>query len=292
MHPLQYLVCKIPQTAEPGRLLSVGSQKVGLDWAHRHILEKAIISYFSSVTQSCLTLCDPMDCSMPGPPIHHQLLEFTQTHVHWVGDAIQPSHPWLSPSPPALNLSQHQGLFKRVSSLHQVTKILEFPKFQVGLTEYFLLSWNLFPGEVTKISSLNSNSLPVLDSNTVLRNLTVRNTLHLPSQARKRSSKHPKMSVTLRKTHLLRLTIHVLPGSARPLGRLIQNLHGNWTMYFSLDSHRCGRAGLTGSKAWKFYLLWQELVWVTFVHISLTRTSDMSVLNWKGARRCVWLRGG
>ena len=66
---------------------------------------------FSSVTQSCPTLCDPMDCSTPGLPVHHQLLEFTQTHVHWVGDAIQPSHPLLFPSSPAFNLSQHQGLF-------------------------------------------------------------------------------------------------------------------------------------------------------------------------------------
>ena len=65
-----------------------------------------------SVTQSCLTLCDPMDCSMPGLPVHHQLLEFTQTHVHSVSDAIQPSHPLSSPSPPAFNLSQHQGLIK------------------------------------------------------------------------------------------------------------------------------------------------------------------------------------
>ena len=81
---------------------------------------------FSSVTQSCLTLCDPMDCSTPGLPVHHQLPEFTQTHVHWVGDAIQLSHPLLSPSPPAFNLSQHQGLFKWVSSSHQVAKILEF----------------------------------------------------------------------------------------------------------------------------------------------------------------------
>ena len=62
---------------------------------------------FSSVAQSCLTLCDSMDCSMPGLPIHHQLLEFTQTHVHWVSDAFQPSHPLLSPSPPSFNLSQH-----------------------------------------------------------------------------------------------------------------------------------------------------------------------------------------
>ena len=81
---------------------------------------------FSSVAQSCPTLCDPMNCSTPGLPVHHQLLEFTQTHVHWVGDAIQPSHPPSSPSPPALNLSQHQGLFKRVSSSHQVAKVLEF----------------------------------------------------------------------------------------------------------------------------------------------------------------------
>ena len=84
------------------------------------------IFQFSSVTQSCPTLCHPMDCSMPRFPVHHQLPEFTQTHVHRVGDAIQPSHPLSSRSPPALNLSQHQGLFKWVSSLHQVVKVLEF----------------------------------------------------------------------------------------------------------------------------------------------------------------------
>ena len=67
---------------------------------------------FSSVTQSCLTLFDPMDCSTQGFPVHHQLSDLTQTHVHRVSDAIQPSHPLSSPSPPALNLSQHQGLFK------------------------------------------------------------------------------------------------------------------------------------------------------------------------------------
>ena len=82
--------------------------------------------YFSSVAQSCPTLCDPMNRSMPGFPVHHQLPESTQTHVHWVGDAIQPSHALSSPSPPALNLSQHQGLFKWVSSSHQVAKVLEF----------------------------------------------------------------------------------------------------------------------------------------------------------------------
>ena len=69
---------------------------------------------FNSVTQLCLTICDPMNCSTPGLPVHHQLPEFTQTHVHWVSDATQPSHPLSFPSPPALNISQHQGLFKWV----------------------------------------------------------------------------------------------------------------------------------------------------------------------------------
>ena len=64
---------------------------------------------FSSIAQSCPTLCDPMDCTTPGLPVHHHLLEFTQTHVLWAGDAIQPSHPLSSPSPPAFNLSQHQS---------------------------------------------------------------------------------------------------------------------------------------------------------------------------------------
>ena len=80
---------------------------------------------FNSLARSCLTLCNPMDCSMPGLPVHHQLPEFTQTHVHWVSDAIQPSHPLLSLSP-TFNLSQHHGLFKWVSSSHQVAKVLEF----------------------------------------------------------------------------------------------------------------------------------------------------------------------
>ena len=81
---------------------------------------------FGSVAQSCPTLCDPMNCSTQGLPVHHQLLESTQTNVHWVGDSIQPSHPLSSPSPPAFNISQHQGLFKSVSSSHQVAKVLEF----------------------------------------------------------------------------------------------------------------------------------------------------------------------
>ena len=81
---------------------------------------------FSSIAQSCPTLCDPMNCSTPGLPVHHQLPEFTQTHVHWLSDAIQPSHPLSLPSPPALNLSQHQGLYQCVSSSHPVAKVLGF----------------------------------------------------------------------------------------------------------------------------------------------------------------------
>ena len=81
---------------------------------------------FSSVTQSCLTHCDPMNRSKPGLPVHHQLPEFTQTNVHRVSDAIQPSHPLSSPSPPALNPSQHQSLFQWVNSSHEVAKVLEF----------------------------------------------------------------------------------------------------------------------------------------------------------------------
>ena len=81
---------------------------------------------FSSVTQWCPTLCDPMNRSTPGLPVHHQLPEFTQTHIHRVGDAIQPSHPLSSPSPPAPNPSQCQSLFQWLSSSHQVAKVLEF----------------------------------------------------------------------------------------------------------------------------------------------------------------------
>ena len=78
---------------------------------------------FSSVAQSCPTLCDPMNCSTPGLPVHHQLPEFTQTHIRWVGDAIWPSHPLSSPSPPAPNPSQHQDLFQWVNSSHEVAKV-------------------------------------------------------------------------------------------------------------------------------------------------------------------------
>ena len=91
--------------------------------------EEANDKQFSSVAQLCPTLCDPMNCSTPGLSVHHQLPELTQTHVHRVGDIIQSSHPLSSPSLPALNVSQHQGLFKWVSSSHEVAKVLE-PQLQ------------------------------------------------------------------------------------------------------------------------------------------------------------------
>ena len=93
----------------------------------RHLSAEMLSStLFSSVPQSCLTLCDPMECSTPGFPVHHQLLELAQTHVHWVGDAIQPSHPLSSPSPHTFSLSQHQGLFKWDNSLHSVAQVWSF----------------------------------------------------------------------------------------------------------------------------------------------------------------------
>ena len=98
--------------------LAVASYYIHLEWITTR-------SYsISSVAQSCLVLCNPMDCSTPGLPVHSQLPELAQTHVYRVSDAIQPSHPLSSPSP-AFNLSQNQGLFQGVSSSHQVAKVLE-----------------------------------------------------------------------------------------------------------------------------------------------------------------------
>ena len=123
---------------------------------------------FSSVTQSCPTLSDPMDCSTPGFPVNHQLLELAQTHVHQVDDAIQPSHPLLSASPPAFNLSQHQGLFQRVSSSHQLSKVLEFQlqrqSFQwIFRTDFLRTDWfNLLSVQRTLKSLLQHYSSKAL----------------------------------------------------------------------------------------------------------------------------------
>ena len=119
---------------------------------------RCFIVQFSSVTQSCPTLCHPMDCSTPGLPVHHQLLEFAQTHVYQthvyqVGDAIQPSRPLSSPCSPAFNLSQHQGLFQWVSSLHQVAKVLEF-QLQHQPFQWIVKDW--FPLGLTGLISLQS----------------------------------------------------------------------------------------------------------------------------------------
>ena len=93
-------------------------------------------------SQSCLTVCDPMNCSTPVLSVHHQLPESTQTHIHQVSDAIQPFHPLSSPSPPALNLSQHQGIFKWVSSPHQLAKVLEF-QLQHQSFQWTLISFRM-----------------------------------------------------------------------------------------------------------------------------------------------------
>ena len=123
-----------------------------------------LVPQFSSVTQLCPTPCDPMDCITTGCPVHHQLLEFTKTHAHWVDDAIQPSHPLSPPSPPSFNLSQHQGLFKWISSSHQVAKYWSF-SFNISLSNEYsgLISFNKdwldpLPVQVTLQSLLQHHS--------------------------------------------------------------------------------------------------------------------------------------
>ena len=121
---------------------------------------------FSSVAQSCPTLCDPMDGSTPGLPVHHQLPEFTQTHVHWVSDAIQPSHLLLSPSPPAFNLSQHQGLFKWnqffASGSQSIGALASTSVLPVNAQYRLPLGW-------TGWISLQSKGLPRVFSNTTVQ---------------------------------------------------------------------------------------------------------------------------
>ena len=150
-HTPVFLLGESPWTEEPGGLQSMGSQRIRHGWVTKNTMQASVdlawttavfvtnlsapslllwVEFssvqFSSVAQSCPTLCNPMNHSTPGLPVHHQLPQFTQTHIHRVGDAIQPSHPLSSPSPPAPNPSQHQGLFQWVNSSHEVAKVLEF----------------------------------------------------------------------------------------------------------------------------------------------------------------------
>ena len=124
---------------------------------------------FSSVAQSCPTLCDPMDCSTPELPVH-QLPEPSQTNVHWVGDAIQPSHPLSSPSPPAFNLSQHQCLFQWISSSHQVAKVLELQLQLQHQSFQWIFRTDFFLG-LTGLISLQSKGLQ--EKSRVFSNITV-----------------------------------------------------------------------------------------------------------------------
>ena len=118
--------CSLPGSSIHGILQARVLEWVAISFSKVHCTLLFSQHQFSSVTPLCSTLCDPMDCSTPGLPVHHQLPELTQIHVQWVSDAIQPSHPLSSPSLPAFNLCQHQGLFKWVSSSPQVAKVLEF----------------------------------------------------------------------------------------------------------------------------------------------------------------------
>ena len=125
---LQHSCLKNPMDREAwwATVHGVTESRTQLSGFHFTLSHRTDLKQFSSAAQSCPTPCNPMDHGTSGLPVHHQLPEFTQTHIHWVGDAIQPSHPLSSPLPPALNLSKYQGLFKWVSSSHQVAKVLEF----------------------------------------------------------------------------------------------------------------------------------------------------------------------
>ena len=145
-------------------------------WSLSHWTTREVPSYpsftktlawkFSSVTQSCRTVCDSMNCSMSGFPVHHQLPELTQTHVHQVGDAIQPSHPLSSPSPPIFNLSQHQGLFQWVSSSYQVAKVFG-ASASVSVLPMNIHDW--FPLGLAGLISLQSKGFSSIFSNTTVQ---------------------------------------------------------------------------------------------------------------------------
>ena len=160
------LAWRIPWTQEPGGLLSVGSHRVGHDWSDLAAAAylKLLLSPCCSVTKSYLILCDPMDCSMPYFPLFYHLLEFAQSHVHWVSDAIQLSHLLSAPSPPAFNLPQ-QKVFFPVSRLFTSgdqrieTSASVLP---MNIQDWFLLG-------LTGLLSLQSKGLSRVFSSTTLQ---------------------------------------------------------------------------------------------------------------------------
>ena len=174
------LAWRIPEMEEPGGLPSLGLHRVEHDWRDlaaaaatygvrlvgsfrkgKCILHNSSVR-FSLVAQSCLTLCHPMNLSTPGLPVHHQLPEFTQTHFHRVSDAIQPSHPLLSPSPLAPNPSQHQSLFQWVFSWGgQSIGVSALASFLPKNTQ----DWS--PSPTPQFKSINSSALSFLHSPTL-----------------------------------------------------------------------------------------------------------------------------
>ena len=152
--------------------------KINIPRTFSHFSAKRFSSFSSVQSLSHVRLCDTMNCSTPGLPDHHQLLESTQTHVHLVGDAIQPFHPLSYPSPSALNLSQHQGLFKWVSSLQKVAKVLELQlqhqSFRWIFRVDFLLDWQVWSlcsprdsqesSPTPQFKSINSSALSFLST--------------------------------------------------------------------------------------------------------------------------------
>jgi len=151
----QVSVCSILTNLSLTRAIYIAKSNLRVD-GHFSVYHKMLGKGFSSVAQSCSTICDPTDCSMPDLPVHHQFPQFTQTHVHWVGDAIQPSHPLSSSSPPTFSVSQHQGIFQWVSSSHQVAKVLE-SQLQHQSFQWILKDW--FPSGWTDCISLQSQRL-------------------------------------------------------------------------------------------------------------------------------------
>ena len=155
-----FFVSCLPHPRDVPKELGLPAQNSNLanGWGFMNI---CWVSCYCSITQSCPAICNPMDCSTPDFPVLHRLLEFVQTHVHWVGDASQPSHPLSPPSSPALNLHQHQGLFQWVGSSDQVVKILEL-LLQRQVLPVNIQGW--FPFELTGLMSLLSKGLSSRES--------------------------------------------------------------------------------------------------------------------------------